>query len=199
MIKRLQQISARINWRFWIVCIPAWCSAAWTIISAIWSRCGKPLQVRKCDTLFNQNKKLEYLCILWWNKICLFLQLWGKHTMSKIEKQFINYIEHHKEMIFLILISIIALLIRYAGRDFISIDMKVSFLKWYDIIKSGGGAYSLKKQVGDYGLLYQTIISSSTSYSQPWLLTSGFTFCTFCAWSMLTAMSFTPVSSCQSA
>ncbi len=82
--------------------------------------------------------------------------------MLKIEKRFINYIEHHKEMIFLILISIIALLIRYAGRDFISIDMKVSFLKWYDIIKSGGGVYSLKKQVGDYGLLYQTIISGFT-------------------------------------
>ena len=82
--------------------------------------------------------------------------------MLKIEKQFISYVEDNKELIFLILISIIALLIRYAGLDFISGDMKNYLLKWYDTLKSGGGVCSLKKQVGDYGLLYQTIISGFT-------------------------------------
>ena len=79
--------------------------------------------------------------------------------MSKTEKQFIHYIEDNKDLIFLILISIIALLVRYNGRDFISSDMKYFLLKWYDIIKSGGGLNALNKQVGNYGLLYQTIIS----------------------------------------
>ena len=41
--------------------------------------------------------------------------------------------------------------------------------------------------------------SSSTSYSQPLPSTRGFTLLMFCAWSMLTAKIFTPVSSCQSA
>lgn len=82
--------------------------------------------------------------------------------MLKIEKLFINKISENKEVIFLISISIIALLIRYTGRDFISYDMKFFLIKWYDYIKEGGGLYALKKQVGDYGLLYQTIISSFT-------------------------------------
>lgn len=67
-----------------------------------------------------------------------------------------------KEHLLLLLISFIGLLIRYTGLDFISIDMKVSLLPWYHVIKDGGGLTALNKQVGDYGLLYQTIISLFT-------------------------------------
>ena len=40
--------------------------------------------------------------------------------------------------------------------------------------------------------------SSSTSYSQPLPSTKGFTLLIFCAWSIDTMITFTPVSSCQS-
>lgn len=56
-------------------------------------------------------------------------------------------------------ITLVALLIRYEGRNIISDDMSSYLIPWFETIKNAGGFAALNQQVGDYGLLYQTIIA----------------------------------------
>lgn len=60
------------------------------------------------------------------------------------------------------IISILGMVMRQQGRDFISADMRDFLIPWYDSIKAQGGLRSLKEQVGDYNLLYQTLVAFMT-------------------------------------
>lgn len=63
---------------------------------------------------------------------------------------------------FLIIVTLLAFAVRYVGRNMISEDMLTAFLPWFDAMKDGGGLAALSKQVGDYGLLFQTVIALLT-------------------------------------
>ena len=67
-----------------------------------------------------------------------------------------------KELTFLFIITLLGIFVRYVGRDIISGDMETAFLPWFKVMKDGGGLAALSKQIGDYGLLYQTIIALLT-------------------------------------
>lgn len=54
---------------------------------------------------------------------------------------------------------------RYNARAFISEDMSYYLLDWFDQIKENG-IFSLKEQVGNYNILYQTMIALMTYI--PW-------------------------------
>lgn len=82
--------------------------------------------------------------------------------MFILERKIVDWIIDHKEIIFFICISILALIIRISGKDFVSGDMQYFLIPWYDEIKSSGGINSLGRQTGDYNLLYQTIIAFLT-------------------------------------
>lgn len=82
--------------------------------------------------------------------------------MFRIEEKIITNIDKHKNILFFGIITLLGALIRYQGRDFISVDMHVDFWLWYDDIRSKGGLAALKMQVGDYNLLYQTLIALMT-------------------------------------
>ena len=60
------------------------------------------------------------------------------------------------------LITMSGFIIRFIAKDFLSEDMKAFLLPWFYDIQSNGGLDGLYQQVGDYGLLYQTIISLFT-------------------------------------
>lgn len=62
---------------------------------------------------------------------------------------------------------IIGLAERYIGRDIVSQDMEGCLLPWFEEIKAGGGLMSLRHQVGNYGLLYQTLIALGTYVDIP--------------------------------
>lgn len=62
-----------------------------------------------------------------------------------------------KESVLFAVIIIIAIIIRFIGRDFESGDMHRFLFPWFIEIKQAGGISSLSEQVGDYGLLYQTL------------------------------------------
>ena len=62
-----------------------------------------------------------------------------------------------KESVLFAVIIIIAIIIRFIGRDFESGDMHRFLIPWFIEIKQAGGISSLSEQVGDYGLLYQTL------------------------------------------
>lgn len=76
--------------------------------------------------------------------------------MLKIEKKIINHIERYIIIYFLVFISIVSFIIRYLGRSFISVDMQRFLLPWWAAIPDFN---SLSKPVGDYNLIYQSIIA----------------------------------------
>lgn len=85
--------------------------------------------------------------------------------MSSAEKKVIEWIEKNTNILFFAIISFMGIYVRYVGRDFISADMQNFLLPWYDEIKQSGGFKALNSQVGDYNILYQTIISLMTYLS----------------------------------
>lgn len=82
--------------------------------------------------------------------------------MFKIEEKIKKYIEDKLNVFFLLIITSLAVVIRVSGFGFISNDMYKFLIPWFKEIKSGGGIAVLDRQVGDYNLLYQTIISFFT-------------------------------------
>ena len=54
------------------------------------------------------------------------------------------------------------MVIRYTGRKYALGDMLEYLIPWFDKIKQNGQIHGLNKQVGDYNILYQTIISLTT-------------------------------------
>ena len=63
---------------------------------------------------------------------------------------------------FFAIICLIAFFARYAGRECQSMDYVYFFKPWFDQMKEAGGLPSLKEQIGNYSLLYQTIIAFMT-------------------------------------
>lgn len=78
--------------------------------------------------------------------------------MTKIEKKIIEFIEKNKMWIFLSVITILALIVRYKLLTFKSDDY-IRFLKvWFDFFRQNGFA-GLKNYPGDYNAPYMTIMA----------------------------------------
>lgn len=82
--------------------------------------------------------------------------------MFETEKKWIDWLIKHKNILFFLIISFMGMFMRQQGQRFISLDMKNFLIPWYDAIKEHGGFRSLKNQVGDYNLLYQTLVAVMT-------------------------------------
>ncbi len=87
--------------------------------------------------------------------------------MFKIEEHFIDFVKKRSSILFFAVITVISCYIRILGADFLSGDMYYFLLPWYDKIQAGGGFASLGAQVGDYNLLYQTVIAALTYIDAP--------------------------------
>ena len=74
--------------------------------------------------------------------------------MFNIEKRLINYLEKYLIYYFLFFISICGLAIRYLGRGFISGDMRIFLVPWWNKIAELG-TDSISTQVGNYNIPYQ--------------------------------------------
>ena len=82
--------------------------------------------------------------------------------MPALERKFIEFIEKHISILYFAAIVGLAFYIRLIGRHFLSEDMRVFLLSWYDQMKEAGGFSGLKEQIGDYNILYQTFIALMT-------------------------------------
>lgn len=82
--------------------------------------------------------------------------------MFKTEQKLLEIINKYKNILFLFVISVLGLVIRLQGIHFISYDMSHFLIPWYNTIAEKGGFHSLKGQVGDYNILYQTFVASIT-------------------------------------
>lgn len=85
--------------------------------------------------------------------------------MTKGEKKLIEAITKYKSLLFFLAVSLIGAYVRYNARAFISEDMSYYLLDWFEEMK-GEGFLSLKKQTGDYNILYQEIMACMTYI--PW-------------------------------
>lgn len=82
--------------------------------------------------------------------------------MTSLENKFIDAINKHRHVLLLVLLFVLGAAIRWAGRYFVSEDMTYCLMPWFEKIKAAGGLPALSNQVGDYGILYQTLISIMT-------------------------------------
>ena len=83
--------------------------------------------------------------------------------MYSIERTAFCWIERHLSLLYLAVITLLALAIRLAGFPFLSRDMNQFLIPWFGIIQKSG----LHEMVGNYNLLYQTIIYVMTFIPLP--------------------------------
>ncbi|SET46865.1 Mannosyltransferase related to Gpi18 [[Clostridium] polysaccharolyticum] len=84
--------------------------------------------------------------------------------MTRVEQKAIELAEKYINWLFLIVMTLIGIYVRYAGRNAQSGDMVACLQPWFDQILQGGQVKALKTQVGDYNVLYQTCIAFMTYF-----------------------------------
>lgn len=82
--------------------------------------------------------------------------------MFTLEKKFLEWIQKHIFVCFLILVTILSVVLRYSVKDFVSRDFRIYFLPWYENIKENGGIAALNRSVGNYNMLFQFLIALLT-------------------------------------
>ncbi|WP_288845990.1 hypothetical protein [uncultured Fructobacillus sp.] len=87
------------------------------------------------------------------------------------EKKVIDYLIKNKYGLLFIAVNLVAVFIRISGYHFVSGDMNVYLINWYNQIDNLGGANALKNQVGDYNILYQELIALAVFFRIPALMT----------------------------
>lgn len=84
------------------------------------------------------------------------------NKILKAEEKVINFLEGKMVYIYLAVAVVISLAIRYFGLPFVSGDMSTFLIGWYGQIEQLGKIHALNTQVGNYNVLYQTIIAILT-------------------------------------
>ena len=73
------------------------------------------------------------------------------------EKSILEWIKTHLNILFPAVMTVIAIMIRYYGKDFVGGDMAGYFIPWHEeYVKNGFSA--LGEQVGDYNIPYQVFV-----------------------------------------
>lgn len=82
--------------------------------------------------------------------------------MTVAEKKLLNFCEEHLDILIVGAITFLGMLIRFGLRNLSNVDVEVCLLPWYKEIRDGGGFRALGQQVGNYNMLYQTLIAILT-------------------------------------
>lgn len=82
--------------------------------------------------------------------------------MLKFEQKLADWLDKNRYLLFLLSISLAALLLRYMGKEVLSKDYIQCLEPWFNAIKANGGLRGIDKQVGNYGVVYQFIIALLT-------------------------------------
>ncbi len=82
--------------------------------------------------------------------------------MKKIEKNIVDYITNHYEIIMIGVLLILSFILRYTMLNFESTDYTIFLSKWFDTLKNSGGILGLNMYTGDYNAPYVIIMSLLT-------------------------------------
>ncbi len=77
--------------------------------------------------------------------------------MNSIENKAVDYLSKRAVVVYFWAVTALSVIVRFFCRGFVSGDAILYLLPWYDEIKALGSG-CLSQQVGDYNILYQTII-----------------------------------------
>lgn len=78
--------------------------------------------------------------------------------MLKSERKLMDWLVRQKDLLLFFVITCLAILSRLDGLEFVSNDMKLFLLPWAEQFRANPGFAALKSQIGDYNILYQTVI-----------------------------------------
>lgn len=82
--------------------------------------------------------------------------------ISKPEKKILAFIEAHIPLVILLAATLLGLYARFSVRRFQSADFIYCYEPWYLQQKAWGGLMGLGKQLGDYSMLWQTLLACVT-------------------------------------
>ena len=82
--------------------------------------------------------------------------------MLSIERKLIDWIDEHRMVLFMVIMTALALLIRSFSLDLELSDAQKSLLPWFEAIQEGGGFAALATQEGDYNIAFQVLIALMT-------------------------------------
>lgn len=82
--------------------------------------------------------------------------------MSKLEIKVAEFLEKNVFLLMVIAGTVLALVLRFAAYSYIGSDMEGYLLGWYAQIENLGGMKALNVQVGNYSVIYQTLIALMT-------------------------------------
>ncbi len=82
--------------------------------------------------------------------------------MTKYESKVWDWVISHVIEMSIIFATLLSLAARYEMRGFVSRDMRDFLIPWFDQIQARGGMASLKVTVGNYNILYQSLIAIMT-------------------------------------
>lgn len=82
--------------------------------------------------------------------------------MFNAEKKLLQFLESHINILAVLGTAVMGIIIRISFQSFYSGDMLTFLLEWYEQIKAAGGIKGLGEQVGNYNILYQTVIALIT-------------------------------------
>ena len=82
--------------------------------------------------------------------------------MTGIERKLIGFLEKHKWLALYAAVTVLSMAARFTLRGVISGDMRIFLRPWAELLKEYGGIHALGGQMGNYGVLYQTIIALMT-------------------------------------
>ncbi|MBQ6555756.1 MAG: hypothetical protein IJL89_11030 [Firmicutes bacterium] len=86
--------------------------------------------------------------------------------MFKQEKKLLEELTRDKDVLFFIILTLLSVMVRIAGREFMTGDF-YAFLRWYGELKQNGGLAGLSNTTSDYSVLFQTILAFLTYIPLP--------------------------------
>jgi Gpi18-like mannosyltransferase len=86
----------------------------------------------------------------------------GKMNITPIECRISDLIKKNIYIIYLTIITLISIVVRWGFRWSDSYDLMNCLVPWFQEMKNAGGLPALKQQIGNYNMLYQTIIALMT-------------------------------------
>ncbi len=85
--------------------------------------------------------------------------------MTRVEKQIVEFLIKNKNLLFFAVITVMGAYVRFYGLPLVSADLNDYILPWFYEIADNGGLRALGSQIGDYGLIYQTILAVLTYFN----------------------------------
>lgn len=77
--------------------------------------------------------------------------------LSGFENKIRNWFVDHKEILFLTVLALMSIYVRFKAKDFSSADYQATLLPWFEEIRMKGFS-ALRTQIGDYPIPYQVLI-----------------------------------------